>query len=110
MKFSVGFAAFSLFLAAAAEANALYNVVLHKRHGARAHARDIANPSKRCRSASAADPASSPAKSAHKHPLDYSPLNEVAEAACHTQSRVIHVDPGECGPIGATSELFQDDC
>jgi hypothetical protein len=108
MKLTVGLAAFSLFLAAAAavEANLLYDFVLHKRHAV--HACDTANPGRHCESASAAHPASSSVKLAHKH--HYAPSGRVAEAVINAQSGVIHVDPGKCGPIGATGTLLQSVC
>jgi hypothetical protein len=104
MKLTVGLAALSLFLAAAAvEANLLYDFVLHKRYAVHAHACDTAKPGMHCESATIAHPASSSAKLAHKH--HYAPSGRVAEAVINAQSGVIHVDPGKCGPIGATGTL-----
>jgi hypothetical protein len=99
MKLSVGFAALSLFLAAAAaltEANSLYDVVSHKHHAAHAHVRDMANPGKHCE----------PASAAHRHALHHSsPNHDVEGTAANTSFGVLHVNPGPCSPVGATGTL-----
>jgi hypothetical protein len=103
MKLTVGLAALSLFLAAAAvEANLLYDFVLHKRHAVHAHACDTPDPDGHCESANAVHPASSSAKLAHKH--HHAQSGRVSEAA---ESGVIHVNPGKCHPVGATGTLLQ---
>ena len=106
MKLSVGFASFSLLIAAAATAAAtveayyLYDAAAPKRYSVHAHSCDPAHPGKHCRPTHVAHQGGYSIKLAESPPQD-SPSNCPAPAPGGSGT-INPSDAGKCYPVGAT--------
>jgi hypothetical protein len=111
MKFSIGLVTFTLlFATAVVEASALHDAAAHKRHAANVNARDVApRAGKRCKTRPPGHSSSThPTKPTPTHPASNStPIvpSPKPSSPAHEASSLIHVSPGQCNPIGASTKV-----